>query len=99
MLRVSTSHLLGYRDIWQRKPVLRALYGDYHRRMAAACRPGRTLEIGGGGGHLKELRDEVLSSDIQPATGLSIRPRTLLRSSRRTTSTTWITVPGESVVS
>ncbi len=69
---MSVSHLLDYRDIWQRKPVLRALYDDYHRRMAAACRPGRTLEIGGGAGHLKELRDDVLSSDIQHAPWLDL---------------------------
>lgn len=67
-----SGHLLEYRDIWQRKPVLRALYGDYHRRMAAACGPGRTLEIGGGAGHLKALRADVLSSDFQPAPWLDL---------------------------
>jgi len=69
---VTVSYLLGYRDIWQKKPVLRALYGDYHRRMAAACSPGLTLEIGGGAGHLKELREDVLSSDIQLAPWLDL---------------------------
>ena len=41
--------LHGYRDVWQRKPVLRAIYGDFYDRIVAACVPGLTVEIGGGG--------------------------------------------------
>lgn len=56
-----------YRQIWQHKPVLRAIYTDYYRRIVAACRPGRSLEIGGGSGNLKEFAGDVVSTDIVPA--------------------------------
>jgi hypothetical protein len=35
---------------WRRKPALREIYTDLHRRMSALCVPGLTLEIGGGSG-------------------------------------------------
>jgi SAM-dependent methyltransferase len=53
-----------YRRVWERKPVLRRLYRDYYRRILAACAPGRTLEIGGGSGNLKEYAPNVISFDI-----------------------------------
>jgi SAM-dependent methyltransferase len=59
--------LEGYRDAWDRKPVLRAIYGDFYDRIAAACRPGVTIEIGGGIGNLKERLADVVATDIQPA--------------------------------
>jgi hypothetical protein len=34
-----TEPLLQYRDIWQRKPALRAVYGDIYMRMLAKCAP------------------------------------------------------------
>jgi SAM-dependent methyltransferase len=55
----------AYRDIWQRKPALRAVYGDIYRRIGAQMNPGRTLEIGGGSGNLKALRPQTVSTDIQ----------------------------------
>ena len=51
--------------IWQRKPALRAVYGDIYRRIGAQMAPGRTLEIGGGSGNLKALRAATVSTDIQ----------------------------------
>lgn len=57
--------LAAYRAAWQAKPVLRAIYGDFYRRMAAACREGPTLEIGGGSGNFKSFRPDVVSTDIQ----------------------------------
>jgi SAM-dependent methyltransferase len=57
---------------WQRKPVLRAIYGDLYRRMAAHCAPGRTLEIGGGSGNFKEYATDVLASDIAFAPWLDL---------------------------
>ena len=57
--------LASYRAAWQAKPVLRELYEDFYRRMASACRPGRTLEIGGGSGNFKSFRPDVVSTDIQ----------------------------------
>ena len=52
------------RAAWDAKPVLRALYHDYYRRMARACRPGRTLEIGGGSGNFKAFAPTVVSTDV-----------------------------------
>jgi SAM-dependent methyltransferase len=53
-----------YREIWRRKPALRAVYADIYRRIAAHRAPGRTLEIGGGSGNLKEFVPDVVSTDI-----------------------------------
>ena len=55
---------------WERKPVLRAVYQDFYRRIAAACVPGVTLEIGGGIGNLKRHLPDVVASDIRFAPGL-----------------------------
>jgi len=57
---------------WQRKPVLRAIYADLYRRMAAQCVPGRTLEIGGGSGNFKEYAADVVASDIAFAPWLDL---------------------------
>jgi len=59
--------LQGYREIWNRKPVLRVIYDDFYGRIAAAARPGRTIEIGGGIGNLKERLRHVVATDIQAA--------------------------------
>jgi len=57
----------GYRAIWARKPTLRTVYDGFYDRIAAACRPGLTIEIGGGVGNLKERLKDVVATDIQPA--------------------------------
>ena len=59
-----------YRAIWEAKPVLRAIYRDWYTRMTALCRPGRTLEIGGGSGNLKAFAPNVVSTDVLPAAWL-----------------------------
>jgi SAM-dependent methyltransferase len=70
-MKVPASHpLAGYREIWNRKPALRVIYDDFYDRIATACRPGRTIEIGGGIGNLKEILEDVVATDIQPATWL-----------------------------
>ena len=56
--------LNDHRMIWHDKPVLRELYSDFYHRMADACRPGTTLEIGGGSGNFKEFAPHVVSTDI-----------------------------------
>src|SRR5262245_37306251 len=63
----ATEPLEGYRDVWERKPVLRLIYDDFYDRLAAGCRPGRTIEIGGGIGNLKQRLGDVVATDIQPA--------------------------------
>ena len=61
-----------YREIWDRKPVLRAIYGDIYRRMLDAVMPGPILEIGGGSGNFKLFAPDVISSDILPAPWLDL---------------------------
>lgn len=61
-----------YRAIWNEKPVLREIYRDYYRRIAAKCVPGRTLEVGGGSGNLKAALDQVTCTDILPASWLDV---------------------------
>lgn len=55
---------LSHREIWASKPVLREVYGHLYRRIAAACRPGLTIEVGGGSGNFKQFAPDVLSFDI-----------------------------------
>lgn len=57
----------NYRAAWESKPILRLIYQDFYRRIIARCRPGTTLEIGGGSGNLKAWLSEVVSTDIVPA--------------------------------
>lgn len=61
-----------YRSVWDRKPVLREIYTDIYRRMAAACTEGRTLEIGGGSGNFKLFAPDTVSTDIAPAPWLDL---------------------------
>lgn len=63
---MSEQLLASYRQIWSQKPVLRAIYRDYYRRIVTACKPGSTLEIGGGSGNLQEYLTDVISTDIVP---------------------------------
>src|SRR5260370_18177475 len=58
--------LEDHRELWKKKPVLRAIYADFYRRILSACRPGRSLEIGGGFGNLKEYAGNVVSTDLVP---------------------------------
>ena len=64
---MSQEILHQHRDIWQHKPVLRAIYQDFYRRIVTSCRPGPSLEIGGGSGNLKEYVANVISTDIVAA--------------------------------
>ena len=57
---------------WQRKPVLRDIYLDLYRRMAAELTPGTTLEIGGGAGIFKEFAPDVVTTDILTAPWLDL---------------------------
>ncbi|HVJ54193.1 MAG TPA: class I SAM-dependent methyltransferase [Aliidongia sp.] len=56
-----------YRVVWEEKPALRAIYRSYYQEILARCRPGRTLEIGGGSGNMKNFAPAVISTDILPA--------------------------------
>jgi SAM-dependent methyltransferase len=60
------SELTARALVWNRKPVLRTIYGDFHDRLASECRAGVTIEIGGGIGNLKQRLPKVIATDIQP---------------------------------
>jgi len=69
----SDPHLLSdFRQIWERKPILRAIYSDFYRRILENVVDGPTLEIGGGSGNLKAFAPEVISSDIISAPWLDV---------------------------
>jgi SAM-dependent methyltransferase len=53
-----------YRAIWNRKPVLRAVYQDIYRRILDECVAGPTLEIGGGSGNFKSFAPDTISSEV-----------------------------------
>lgn len=63
---MSDQVLREHQIVWQEKPALRAIYTDYYRRIVAHCRPGATLEIGGGTGNLKAFASDVVCTDIVP---------------------------------
>jgi SAM-dependent methyltransferase len=68
---ITTSESLrDYVRTWDEKPTLRAIYDDFYDRIAAACHPGTSIEIGGGGGNLKRRLKDVIVTDIQYATWL-----------------------------
>ena len=53
-----------HREIWKQKPVLRRLYAEWYRDIVAWLVPGRTVELGGGTGNLKEFASGVCCTDI-----------------------------------
>lgn len=61
---MSEALLHRHRAIWQEKAVLRELYTGWYRDMAAWLVPGRTVEIGGGSGNLKEYASGVWCTDV-----------------------------------
>lgn len=67
-----TEFLDQYRRAWDKKPILRLVYSDIYDRIEAACRPGRTLEIGGGIGQLKSRFSDIVVTDIQAAPWLDV---------------------------
>ncbi len=62
-----------HREVWAQKPLLRRIYQRWYAALQAEALPGRTLEVGGGGGHLKEHWPEILSSDIVSAPWLDFQ--------------------------
>lgn len=61
-----------YRAVWEAKPVLRAIYGDYYARIAEWLRAGVTVEIGAGSGNLRDALPGVVASDIVPSEFLDL---------------------------
>ena len=62
----------AYRDVWNRKPVLREIYADIYRHILEATVDGPILEIGGGSGNFKAFAPCTVSSDIIPAPWLDL---------------------------
>ena len=61
---MSNEILHQHQAVWQRKPILRLLYTEWYREIVSWLRPGRTLEVGGGTGNLKEFFPCVLCTDV-----------------------------------
>jgi len=60
---------LAHREIILRKPFLKRLYQDWYsvfQNVSLAFPGGKFLEIGSGGGFLKEMMPSVITSDILP---------------------------------
>lgn len=54
---------------WNRKPVLRKIYRDFHERIAHFVRPelpGLKVELGSGIGNIKEVLPDCLRTDLFP---------------------------------
>lgn len=67
---MSAEILQDHQNVWQKKPVLKAIYRDFYDRTLAYAISGTTLEIGGGTGNLKEYLPNVISTDIIPSSWL-----------------------------
>jgi SAM-dependent methyltransferase len=52
------------RAIWAAKPIIRRLYAKWYGLIKEVLKSGRTLELGGGSGNLKEFLPEAITSDI-----------------------------------
>jgi SAM-dependent methyltransferase len=61
-----------YRNRWIRKHALRKVYQDLYKRIAAACLPGTSLEVGAGIGNLELQIDDLLRIDIQKSPGIHV---------------------------
>ncbi len=61
---MSDAILRQHHAVWGNKPILRLLYTEWYREIVAWLQPGRTLEIGGGTGNLKEFYPGVICTDI-----------------------------------
>jgi len=56
--------LTNHRATWEAKPILKLLYTSWYQQMVKQMVPGRTLEVGGGSGNLKEFAPDVVCTDI-----------------------------------
>jgi len=61
-----------YRSTLRRKRSLALIYEDYYVRIRKMCVPGRTLELGGGGGFLNATVPGTVTTDIVSASWLDV---------------------------
>ena len=64
MLKNASDILVERREIWESKTLIRKLYRKWYRLIADALRSGKTLELGGGSGNLKQFFPGVITSDV-----------------------------------
>jgi SAM-dependent methyltransferase len=62
----------AHRNVWENKATIRLLYRDFHRRLLESCPEGRLLDIGSGTAHIKEIRPDVISTDILSFPGIDV---------------------------
>ena len=63
---------IGHRDVWEKKPSIRRLYQDFHRRLLESCPEGCVLDIGSGTAHIKDFRSDIVSTDILSFPGIDV---------------------------
>lgn len=63
---------VGHRGVWERKETVRRIYRDYHQRLLGFCPAGKLLEVGSGTAHIKEIRSDVVSTDILTFPGIDV---------------------------
>ena len=61
---MSDEVLQRHHRVWQQKPVLRRLYAEWYREITTWLVPGRTVELGGGTGNLKDYVPGVCCTDV-----------------------------------
>ena len=63
---------IAHRGVWEQKETIRLLYRDFHRRLLDSCPAGRVLDIGGGTAHIKDVRPDIVSTDILSFPGIDV---------------------------
>lgn len=61
-----------HRELWERKATIRLLYRDFHRRLLGSISGGPILDIGGGTAHVKDFRQDIITSDILSFPGIDV---------------------------
>jgi len=63
-----------HRRIWNEKKILREAYGEWYKKIAKDLLNdnGKTIEIGGGSGNFKEIKPDIISSDIDKCRWLDL---------------------------
>lgn len=59
-----------HRAVWEKKLAIRLLYRDFHRRLLERCPAGPVLDIGSGTAHIKDVKPDIVSTDILPFPGI-----------------------------
>jgi SAM-dependent methyltransferase len=64
-LKAASQEILAERrERWTTKPILQKLYSRWYGYIQEALKSGRTLELGGGSGNLKDFLPEAITSDV-----------------------------------